>query len=86
MSDKRLSVRGRIVVLAILLLLGSILVPYLCSRGAAPFRRVSTFETGQSTETKPSGGLRVASYNIAHGRGLAVSNWMEEGRRPGWIG
>lgn len=52
--------------------------PYLYSRLASPTRCVSLHTTGNAPVLAPStsGSLRVACYNIAHGRGLAVSNWQ----------
>ena len=58
-----------------------LVAPYLWSRIASPWRRVQTFQ-------QPSGKLpdkfdrtvRIACYNIAHGRGLSVSNWTSESR------
>lgn len=63
---------------AILSALVIVLVPYLCSRIASPFRQVRVVgkpAVGNSGRTESSDCLRVLTYNIAHGRGLAESNW-----------
>jgi endonuclease/exonuclease/phosphatase family metal-dependent hydrolase len=57
-----------------------LLVPYALSRIQSSGRRVSLHalpDTTQQTPAAPSR-LRVACYNIAHGRGLAASNWNGE--------
>lgn len=62
-----------------LLLLGVLIVPYVFSRMASPWRYVSVHTISEAPEAdtpSPPGRLRVASYNIAHGRGLAESNWQ----------
>lgn len=42
----------------------------------APSNRLRLHGFGQSAKTPAKGALRVACYNIAHGRGLAESNWQ----------
>ena len=67
----------------IVLLLLDILASYAFDRLASPWRCVTVYEEpGVLTpETPaPSGQLRVACYNIAHGRGVAASNWDGGGR------
>lgn len=55
--------------------------PYLTSRIVSPARRVSIIELqgvlNQATTTEPSATdrLRVVMFNMAHGRGMAASNW-----------
>ncbi|QEG23591.1 endonuclease/exonuclease/phosphatase family protein [Mariniblastus fucicola] len=64
--------------LAVLLLLAIVLLPYLWSRINSRANRVLVFEMdepGVAVAVEPSSKLRVACYNIAHGRGLAESNW-----------
>lgn len=54
----------------------SLLGPYLVSRIVSPWRRVTLSGSRDATplvESTPT--LRIACYNIAHGRGLASSNW-----------
>ena len=60
-----------------LLLLG--LGPYLYSRFQAPQNRVQQFDSGGNTEVQRTFGseLSIVSFNIAHGRGTASSNWTE---------
>lgn len=58
--------------------LAVVLVPYICSRIISPFRRVSSIAqpaVGDVHSVGPRDRLRVLTYNIAHGRGLAESNW-----------
>jgi endonuclease/exonuclease/phosphatase family metal-dependent hydrolase len=72
-GQKRFRPRPR---LAAVLLLVSLFVPYGFSRAASYWRRVSIHTgDGGSAERRPDGTIRVACYNIAHGRGLATSNW-----------
>ena len=54
-----------------------VLVPYLFSRIAAPTRRISVFADSDVVQRSAAGKetIRVACYNIAHGRGVADSNW-----------
>jgi len=63
----------------IVLTLAIVLIPYLFSRIMASDRSIAVFAT-DAVERLPAGGvekseLRVACYNIAHGRGVAESNW-----------
>ncbi len=62
--------------LAAVMMLVFLLVPYGYSRVASYWRRVS-IHTGDvgPTEGRTDGTIRVACYNIAHGRGIATSNW-----------
>ena len=53
-----------------------VLAPYLFSRLASTWRSVTTYEDASLAKPRVfDGGMRVVSYNIAHGRGLAASNW-----------
>ena len=63
------------------LLLLLVFGPYLFSRIQAPGRRIQLFESlGQpETERTFDGELSIVSFNIAHGRGTASSNWTEAG-------
>ena len=58
-----------------LLLLG--LCPYLYSRFQAPRNRVQQFDNGSNTAIQRTfdSELSIVSFNIAHGRGTASSNW-----------
>ncbi|MEM9419423.1 MAG: endonuclease/exonuclease/phosphatase family protein [Planctomycetota bacterium] len=63
---------------ALLVVLAVIFGPYVISRALSPFRVVSSYEVTPSfdaTPSEPTAPLRVACYNIAHGRGLAPDNW-----------
>ena len=73
---------------AAVLLLAVVLVPYVFSRLASPWRCLSVHtasnitapditapDAGSSRSPTPDARLRIACYNIAHGRGTAVSNW-----------
>lgn len=70
--------RLRVVVALVTIVLVVIVLPYALSRVSSPWRRLSIHEaaaapidnTGHSPQR-----LRIACYNIAHGRGLAESNW-----------
>ena len=63
---------------AAILLLAVVLVPYVFSRLASPWCCLSIHATPDVVSSKsaaPGTQLRIACYNIAHGRGVAVSNW-----------
>ena len=56
-----------------------VLGPYLWSRVASPGRRIRMRESSQIEAQKhATGRIRVACYNIAHGRGLNVDNWTDD--------
>ncbi len=61
---------------AVILLVAIVIVPYGWSRIASPWRRVSV-QTHRVSPASESVGepFRVACFNMAHGRGLANSNW-----------
>ena len=63
----------------VLLTLALALGPYVFSRVASPGRRVSIHALTLTRDAPENDlrqeDLRVVSYNIAHGRGLATSNW-----------
>ena len=53
-----------------------VLGPSVFSRVVSPWRCVSVHATADDgVAMPPDTQLRIACYNIAHGRGLAVSNW-----------
>lgn len=57
--------------------------PYLWSRACSPARRIRIRSNpSKTTEVPPatSNAFRIASYNIAHGRGLPFDNWNGESR------
>ncbi len=62
-----------------ILLLAIVFVPYGLSRVASPSRCVSVHSLADLNsdphEHSTHSILRIVSYNIAHGRGLATSNW-----------
>ncbi len=63
----------RVIVSLVLLLL---LAPSLVNRAASPWRRLSVqTEAGINDLPSTNGVLRIACFNIAHGRGTADSNW-----------
>lgn len=63
--------------LAAIILLAVVLVPYGFSRIASPWRRVSVHSNADvSVGHRDDSSLVIACYNIAHGRGLATSNWQ----------
>lgn len=65
----------------VLAIVALVVVPYLFSRVASTWRGVTTYHDASFAESRPfDGELRIVSYNIAHGRGLATSNW-EGGNR-----
>jgi hypothetical protein len=69
--------RKRLLLLAVLFVLGVVLLPYFTSRALSPSRRIAD-RSESSIESKPHNDptrLRICCYNIAHGRGLAKSNW-----------
>lgn len=56
--------------------LAALVLPYIFSRLVSPWRVVSLHSTTVAEHTElPVTQLRIISYNIAHGRGVAVSNW-----------
>jgi endonuclease/exonuclease/phosphatase family metal-dependent hydrolase len=61
----------------VIIALAVVLVPYLFSRLASPWRRVSVhhLDDAAAGATNASDMLRIVTYNIAHGRGLADDNW-----------
>ncbi|MCZ6834203.1 MAG: endonuclease/exonuclease/phosphatase family protein [Planctomycetota bacterium] len=63
---------------AILLAMAALIGPSLFSRLASPWRVLRVVATSDAlglNDNAPGTPLRIASYNIAHGRGLAESNW-----------
>lgn len=55
-----------------------VVVPFALSRAMSPLRRVVVHEIAgvdRSEDAATGATLRLAAYNIAHGRGLADSNW-----------
>jgi endonuclease/exonuclease/phosphatase family metal-dependent hydrolase len=67
--------RKRKAVASILILLAVVLVPYVWSRVASSGCQIQSFGSSVEYEGMAKTSLRVACYNIAHGRGLAESNW-----------
>ena len=70
--------RQRWICITICALLALVLVPYAFSRAASPWRSISVQATSDAFDVQPRVSektLRVVCYNIAHGRGLAESNW-----------
>lgn len=66
----------RFILAAMVALLGIILITYIFSRVAAPTRLIQTHHIeGSAAAGETLDTFRVAAYNIAHGRGLAESNW-----------
>ncbi len=62
--------------LATVILFAIVFVPYVFSRVASSWRRVSVHSAADlSVGHGDDSALRIACYNIAHGRGLATSNW-----------
>lgn len=69
-------IKRRVWFLASLLVLVTVLGPYLYSRTIAESQRIvvrGSVKVGGPTDKS---GLKIVSYNIAHGRGLAESNWQ----------
>ena len=73
--------RPKRILLGVVVVLLIVLGPYIWSRIASPGRRIrvhnSTKSVPANQETE-SRALRVACYNIAHGRGLNRDNWIDE--------
>lgn len=66
----------RRVSLLTVILFAIVLAPYCFSRVASCWRRVSVHSIEElSIDHHDDAALRIACYNIAHGRGLAASNW-----------
>ena len=72
--NKRL-LKNRKFVAAITLILVAIFGPYLWSRALSSSLRIQVVESTDAQAGPAKETLRVACYNIAHGRGLAESNW-----------
>ncbi len=60
---------------ALLVILAIIVLPYIWSRANSFNRQVQVFDDGNVKVGDSESSLRGACYNIAHGRGLAESNW-----------
>ncbi|MAE61338.1 MAG: hypothetical protein CMJ49_08290 [Planctomycetaceae bacterium] len=59
-----------------LVVIAILIGPSVFGRAASLWRRVIIHTTAHvMTQPAPATQLRIASYNIAHGRGLAESNW-----------
>ena len=73
---------GRWLILALLIVA---LGPYLYSRIQAPGRRIQVFDRPSQVQPEHTfaGDLSIVSFNIAHGRGTANSNWTEAGQPKG---
>jgi len=67
----------RRVLLGVLIIVGLPAGWYLVNRAVGPLTAVRVRAAQPGTERKPlpAGRLRIGCYNIAHGRGLATSNW-----------
>ena len=62
----------------VLVVCGVVFGPYIVSRVLSPSRAVMVFDEAPSHPKKvsiTSESVRVIAYNMAHGRGLAESNW-----------
>jgi len=60
------------------ILFAIVLGPYLYSRVMSPWRQVTVHDASHLTSSvadRENDSLRIVTYNIAHGRGLAESNW-----------
>ncbi len=69
---------ARVVVLLVLFGAGLVLGPYVCSRAMSGSRALSLETFGGvdvAAEQRDDPVVRISCYNIAHGRGLAASNW-----------
>jgi endonuclease/exonuclease/phosphatase family metal-dependent hydrolase len=76
MLVKRGSKRYRRLRMAVIVILAIIVLPYAFSRVASPRRCISVYASTVSTApNNETGRVRIGCYNIAHGRGLASSNW-----------
>ena len=68
--------------------LAVVVVPYLCSRGLAPLNQVRVFgpesPVAHTADLARENKLKIVAYNIAHGRGMAETNWA--GDRLGRLG
>jgi endonuclease/exonuclease/phosphatase family metal-dependent hydrolase len=71
---KRILKRKKAVVLLVIAL-AIVLVPYLWSRICSTANQIQVFEGVAEAKSVATDSIRVACYNIAHGRGLAESNW-----------
>lgn len=75
--ENRRRIISRVVCLALVLTL----VPYIFSRVASSWRCLSIHASPSADAPTLNGRpLRIACYNIAHGRGQSTSNWTGESR------
>ena len=70
--------RKRIWRLFALIVVVLVLLPYAFSRLVSPWRRITVFSSDSVQTASVPTQFRVACYNIAHGRGLAKSNFNGE--------
>lgn len=61
----------------VLVALAIVVLPYLYSRIVSPWNQVTTY-AGDPLTQEPQSTLRIACFNIAHGRGQSESNWTGE--------
>lgn len=69
--------RRRRIRLVLILIVAILVLPYFQSRYYSDANRIRSFGPAATSENAEQFDpvLRIASYNIAHGRGLAESNW-----------
>ena len=74
--------RRRVVACTICLALILVIAPYVFSRIASSWRCLSIHALPARVDNLPLNGraLRIACYNIAHGRGQSKTNWTGEGK------
>src|SRR5262249_26543673 len=83
-GDKKWSKRLRLVVRAIALLIALVAVWYAINRFASPKAAVSLYELPGDPSTTPNTSpqsLKLATFNIAHGRGTNESNFSPAAER-----
>jgi endonuclease/exonuclease/phosphatase family metal-dependent hydrolase len=80
---RRSSAKLRWVLRIVAVVLGLPLAWFAATRVASPWTavRLRQAQAHAPRDVPLTGELRVACYNIAHGRGLAPTNWAREARR-----
>ena len=72
--------RRRALIGLLCVLVAVALGPYVVSRARSPGRRIRVRSHTVASPAESGSAIRIATYNIAHGRGATDDNWEESGR------